>query len=158
MKSPPDSPSDTAAPTDGRRHGEGHQWRSAENPSEPQEFAYFFQRPVTIDAVQLHQNPSWPLRQVEVLVSPDGEKYTSLFGRDLPQKGEAGPNSAYTLDRGLGARAGFLKLRLISGYQDRHWGWGEIEVFGTGAVMLPDDDLYHVNTDITGLTPGTTYD
>jgi len=34
---------------------------------------------------------------------------------------------------------------------------GEIEVFGAGAVMLPDDDLYHVNTDITGLTPGTAY-
>ena len=62
------------------------------------------------------------------------------------------------MDRGLGTRAGFLKLRLISGYQDRYWGLGEIEIFGSGAVMLPDDDLYHVNTDVTGLTPGTTYD
>ena len=157
VKSPPDSSSDAATLTDGWRHGEGHQWRSAENPSEPQEFVYSFQRSVTIDAVQLHQNPSWPVRQVEVLVSPDGDEYTPLFRRELPQKGEAGPNSAYTLDRGLGARAGFLKLRLISGYQDRYWGLGEIEIFGSGAVMLPDDDLYHVNTDVTGLTPGTTY-
>ena len=148
--------SNAAALTDGWRHGEGHQWRSVQSPSEPPEFVYSFQRPVTIDAVQLHQNPLWPGREVEVLVSQDGEDYSSLFKRELPEKGGAGPNSAYTLDSRLGAPAKFLKLRMLSGYRDQHWGLGEIEVFEAGAVMLPDDDLYHVNTDITGLTPGTT--
>ena len=157
VQSPSDSSSDAAVLTDGWRHGEGHQWKSAQSPSEPQEFVYSFQRPVTIDSVQLHQNPLWPGREVEVLVSGDGEDYSSLFKQELPEKGEKGPNSAYTLDSRLGAPAKFLKLRILSGYRDRHWGLGEIEVFGAGAVMLPDDDLYRVNTDITGLTPGTTY-
>ena len=48
-------------------------------------------------------------------------------------------------------------MRLLSGYRDRRWGLGEIEVFGTGALMRPDDDLYYVNTDIPLLTSGTTY-
>ena len=90
VKSPSDSSTDNAALTDGWRHGEGHQWRSAQNPSGPQEFVYSFQRPVTIDAVQLHQNLLWPGREVEVLVSQDGEDYSSLFKQELPEKGEKG--------------------------------------------------------------------
>ena len=48
-------------------------------------------------------------------------------------------------------------MRVLSGYRPQHWGLGEVEVFGTGAVLLPDDDLYHVNTDVEGLAPATTY-
>ena len=32
-------------------------------------------------------------------------------------------------------------MRLTSGYKALHWGLGEIEVFGTGATLLPEDDL-----------------
>jgi phosphodiesterase/alkaline phosphatase D-like protein len=49
-----------------------------------------------------------------------------------------------------------MKVRVLSGYHSRHWGLGEIEVFGSGARMLPDDDLYHVNQDVWDLRPGAT--
>ena len=154
---PQDSADDPATLTDGWRHGSGRMWKSSPDPETPQEFVYAFERPVTIDAIQLHQNPEWPGREVEVLVSEDGETYTPILKRTLPRKGEPNANFAFTLDRSLAARAGHLKVRLLSGYDSRHWGLGEIEVFGAGALMRTDDDLYNVNTDIGQLTPGTTY-
>ena len=57
----------------------------------------------------------------------------------------------------MNAQASALKVRIISGYRAEHWGLGEVEVFGTGATLLPDDDVYHVNNDIADLTPGATY-
>jgi phosphodiesterase/alkaline phosphatase D-like protein len=50
-----------------------------------------------------------------------------------------------------------LKVLIKSGYNAQHWGLGEIEVFGSGADMLPDDDVYFVNTDLANLQPGTLY-
>ena len=154
---PQDSPDDPATLTDGWRHGSGRMWKSSPDPEAPQEFVYTFQRPVTIDAIQLHQNPEWPGKEVEILASEDGETYTTILSRSLPRKGDPNANFAFTLDQGLATRSGHLKVRLLSGYEARHWGLGEIEVFGSGAVMRPDDDLYNVNTDIGRLTPGTTY-
>ena len=154
---PADSADDPATLTDGWRHGSGRMWKSSADPEAPQEFVYAFDRPVTIDAVQLHQNPEWPGKEVEILVSEDGETYTSILKQTLPLEGDPNANFAFTLDKGLAARAGHLKARLLSGYEDRHWGLGEIEVYGSGAVVRTDDDLYNVNTDIEHLTPGTTY-
>jgi hypothetical protein len=118
---------------------------------------YAFKDPVTVRTVQLHQNPEWPARDVEVLVSADDRTYTPLVKRVLPQEGKPNANFAFTVDRNLSARAGYLKVRVTSGYKKEHWGLGEVEVFGTGASMLPDDDVYHVNTDITGLRAGEKY-
>lgn len=154
---PADSADDPATLTDGWRHGSGRMWKSSADPEAPQEFIYAFDRPATIDAVQLHQNPEWPGKEVEILVSEDGETYTSILKQTLPLEGDPNANFAFTLDKGLAARAGHLKARLLSGYEDRHWGLGEIEVYGSGAVVSTDDDLYNVNTDIAHLTPGTTY-
>jgi hypothetical protein len=131
-------------------------WRSDPSPASPLEFVYAFDRPVTIHTVQLHQNPDWPAKDVQVMVSADGRTYSSLVTRVLPERGEPNANFAFTIDTGLSAGARFLKLCLHSGYKSRYWGLGEIEAFGSGAVMLPDDDLYFVNADIHDLTPGTT--
>lgn len=154
---PQDSADDPATLTDGWRHGAGRMWKSRPDPEAPQEFTYAFERPVTIDAIQIHQNPEWPGKEVEILVSEEGETYTSILKQTLPQKGKPNANFAFTVDRGLAARAGHLKVRLLSGYDSRRWGMGEIEVFGAGAVMRTDDDLYNVNLDLEHLTPGTTY-
>jgi len=157
LKSAPKSPDDPSTLTDGWRHGPGRAWRSAENPSGPLEFLYAFQLPVTIRSVQLHQNPDWPARAVEVLASQDGASFATLLKRTMPEKGVPGANQAFTLDKGLSAKASFLKVRILSGYRTPHWGLGEIEAFGDGATMLTDDDLYCVNTDIQGLKSGVTY-
>ena len=68
--------------------------------------------------------------------SSDTRTSTSLAGH---------ANFAFTADRKLSARANYLKVQLMSGYKDQHWGLGEIEVFGTGATMLPEDDINYVN-------------
>jgi hypothetical protein len=146
---------DPATLTDGWRHGKGRTWRSAANPSAPLEFVWAFQDPVTIRAVQLHQDTEWPAKDVEVLVSTDDKDYTPLVKQVLPEKGVPNANFAFTLDTGLSAKARFLKVRITSGYRKEHWGLGEVEVFGSGAVMAPEDDVNCVNLDVTGLRPGT---
>ena len=153
---PRDSRADPATLTDGWRHGDERMWKTQENPSGPQEFTYSFESEVTVDTVQLHQNPKSPGKDVEVLVSADGNSYQSILKRSLPEKRARGPNFAFVVEQGLATRARYLKVRLSSGYQSRHWGLGEIEVFGRGATMIPDDDVYHVNTDLYSVRPGET--
>jgi len=148
---------DAARLTDGWRHGKDRTWRSAPNPSGPQEFVWSFARPATIKAVQLHQDPEWPAKEVEVLATEDGKEFKSLFKRVLPEKAVQGPNFAFVLERNLSVKARGLKVRVLSGYKERQWGLGEVEVFGTGAVMGTDDDVYYINTDIEGLKAGMTY-
>jgi hypothetical protein len=153
----PKSPEDPAKLTDGWRNGKGKTWHSAANPTEPQEFLYSFESPVTIHTVQIHQNPEWPAKDVEVLASMDGKTFASIAKAVVPEKDPRGPNFLFARVPKLSAQAKFLKVRILTGYKKEHWGLGEIEAFGTGAVMLPDDDLYYVNTDILNLKPGATY-
>ena len=126
MSWPRDSADDPATLTDGWRHGLGRTWRSAENPSGPLEFVYIFENPVVIHTVQLHQNPEWRAKNVEVLVSTDGQSYSPVFKATLPEKGNPNPNFAFAIDRELSAKARYLKVQLRSGYHTRHWGLGEI--------------------------------
>ncbi len=153
----PKSADDPATLTDGWRNGPGHTWRSAENPDGPLEFVYALSNPVTVRAVQLHQYPEWPARDVEVLVSDDDKSYTPLVAAQLPEKGQPNDNFAFALKTGLSAKANYLKVRVTSGYKKTHWGLGEIEVFGSGATMLPEDDVNFVNRDIKALKAGMTY-
>ena len=153
---PGDSEQDPTKLIDGWCHGKGRMWHSVENPAEPQEFTFSFESTVTIDTVQIHQNPEWPGRDVEVLVSEDGSAYHSILTQLLPETGSPNANFAFAVNHGLAAGANHLKVRLTSGYQSRHWGLGEIEVFGSGATLRPDDDLYHVNADVYGLEASVT--
>lgn len=157
LSSPADAPDNAATLTDGWRNGAGRMWRSAANPSEPLEFTYSFAKPVTIEAIHIHQHADWPSREVEVLVSDEGESWKPLLKKELPENSPAGPNFAFLLERGLSAAAHQVRVRILSGYKPEHWGLGEIEIFGTGAVMQTDNDWYYVNQDITGLKPGETY-
>jgi hypothetical protein len=153
----PEGPSDPATLTDGWRHGPGRAWRSGAEPAGPLELVYAFDKPVTIRAVQIHQDPEWPAREVTALSSADGETYVPLAAWTLPERGTPNDNFAFVLAKDLDAAATHLKVRIESGYRAEHWGLGEIEVFGEGAVMLPDDDLYHVTADLEGLEPGQAY-
>ena len=95
--------------------------------------------------MQLHNNSEWPAKEVEVLVSDDCKTFTPLVKKVLPEKGVPNQNFAFTLDTGLSAKARFLKVRILSGYKKEQWGLGEIEVFGKGAVVTPEDEANHVN-------------
>ncbi len=157
LESAPSGGDPPARLTDGWRHGKERAWRSAANPTGPLEFLYRFAKPVTINVVQLHQNPEWPAKEVAVLTSSDGKEFKPLVTKVLPEKHVNGRNWLFTVDRDLAAPANWLKVVVKSGYKALHWGLGESEVFGTGADMLPDDDLYFVNTDLAGLEKGTSY-
>lgn len=157
LSAPAEAPVDADTLHDGWRHGEGKAWHSAANPQAPQEFTYEFDTPVTIQSVQIHQHPQWPSKDVEVLVSKDGQTWQSLVKKPIPKDSPAGANYAFLLQRGLKAEARQAKIRILSGYQPEHWGLGEIEIFGTGAVMQTDHDWYHVNLDITDLKAGQPY-
>jgi hypothetical protein len=157
LLSAPAGGDDAARLTDGWRHGKDRSWRSAANPSSPQDFVWSFAKLVTINAVQIHQHPDWPAKDVEILTTEDGKEFKPLVKQTLPEKNERGPNFSFGLTRNLSARARGLKVRVLSGYRKEHWGVGEVEAFGSGAVMVTDDDDYYVNTDIDGLKAGTTY-
>jgi hypothetical protein len=148
---------DPAALTDGRRHGEGHMWQSAPNPQEPLSIIYDFATPITLEKIQLHNNPDFPSQDVEILSSLDGISWTTIASGTLPEVAPLSPNFNYLLVKDLNVSARHIQVRILSGYRAEAWGLGEIEVFGSGAVMRTDDDWYGVSEDITGLTPGQTY-
>ena len=157
--------------TDGWRFGAGHTWQSAAFPTAPVELVYTFADPVTIQRIQIHNDPDRPSSDVEVLVSTDGTTWDTIAAGTLPERSPDGPNFAYLLWKGpgteptdpnapptgLAARATQLKVRILGGYRADAWGLGEVEVFGTGARLGTDDDWYRVNDDITGLAGGATY-
>jgi hypothetical protein len=91
------------------------------------------------------------------LISSDGKSYKKLISKSLPNESIRGPNWAFTLDKNLDVPAGWLKLVIKSGYKQDYWGLGEVEVFGHGAEMLPDEDVYFVNQDIADLELGKLY-
>jgi hypothetical protein len=153
---PEGSADQPAALTDGWRHGPGRSWKSAPHPQVPLDFVYEFGHPVTVEIVQLHQHPAAPSREVEVLVSTDGTQWNPLVRGELPESHPHGPNYCFLLKKNLSAPARWAKIRILSGYRAEHWGLGEIELFGSGAVQTPDDDWFHVNADLTELEPGST--
>ena len=133
VKAPESPGEDPARLTDGWRNGKGHVWRSAENPKAPLEFVYSFATPVTIEAVEVHQNPEWPAKDVEVSVSSDGKNYAPLAGLVLPERSDKGANFLFAIKVGISAPARFVKLAVRSGYRQERWGVGEIEVFDPSA-------------------------
>jgi len=153
---PPGSSDDSSCLTDGWRHGEGKTWKSAANPTVPQEFVFEFAAPVTIDKVQLHQHPTAPSREIEVLTSRDGKQWAPLVRGEIPESHPHGFNYCFLLKKKLHAQATHAKIRIISGYKADHWGLGEIEFFGSGAAYTPDDDWFHVNLDLIDRKPGET--
>jgi len=74
-----------------------------------------------------------------------------LVSGEIPETHPAGANYAFLLKKKLSANAKQVKVRILSGYKPQHWGLGEIELFGSGANYLPDDDWFHVNVDLLNL-------
>lgn len=143
--------------TDGWRHGPERMWRSGANPAEPQEFVYRLAPGARVETIMVHQNTEWPAKEVEVLASADGSTWTPLLRRTLEGEVPLGPNFNFARERVPAQAAGWVKVRILSGYQPEHWGLGEVEVIGSGVAWATDDDWYNVNADIAGLQPGTTY-
>lgn len=157
VSSPVGAPDDPALLTDGWRHGPGRSWRSAFAPSSPVELTYELAAPVTIDRVQIHQHAEWPSKDVEVAVSKDGSAWRNVAAVAMPLAPKEGQNFAFALEHPVGAEAvRYVKVRIMSGFRPQHWGLGEIEAFGSGAVMQTDDEWYAVNQDVSGVKPGQT--
>lgn len=157
IASPSGSPDKPEMLTDGWRFGDGRAWRSGESPQAPLEFTYELANPVTVRTIQIHQHPEFPSREIEVLLSSDGSSWRSVAKGEMPESAPGGPNFAYFWAGDLKESARFAKVVVSSGYRAQRWGLGEIEMFGSGAVMATDDDWYSVNQDILGLAAGKTY-
>lgn len=156
VASPKGAPDDAGTLTDGWRFGNRKMWRSAASPKEPQVFEWTFERPVSIEKVQIHQNVEFPAKSVEVILAGDGVAMMTTR-ITLPAEWPQGPNFAFAQAALKQADVRSLKLVITEGYKPDAWGLGEVEVFGSGATMQPEDEPNHVNTDITGLEPGKTY-
>lgn len=144
---PHTSTDDPATLIDGWRNGAGRMWHSKGNREKPAEFIYIFKDPVEINTIQIHQNPDYPTKDVEVYVSEDGRSYDLAVQGVIPQKEQGYENFAFLIKRGLVLHAKYLKVKLVSGYRKEGVGLGEIEVFGSGTKMLPDAEMYYVNSD-----------
>jgi hypothetical protein len=155
--------------TDGWRNGAGRQWRSAATPKGPVEFEYALAQPITLRTLNVHNATEYPSERVQVEVSDDGgTTWTLVATGRLPDTHPFGPNylflhaDAWELDSdGVAAWVPLhdtpidrLRVRILSGYQDEHWGLGEIEAFGEGALEETDDDWYDLTQDIL-TEPGT---
>ena len=89
-------------------------------------------------------------------MSNDGASWQPLISGEIPKTHPAGANYVFLLKKDLSANARLAKVRILSGYERQHWGLGEIELFGSGADYLPDDNWFHVNVDLLDLKPGET--
>lgn len=157
LRFPAEAPDDVANLTDGYRHGEGHAWRSPPFPRDPVEIVYELERPVTVNAIQVHQHLTWPSKDVAVSLSLDGVTFTDAATFALPARDALGDNYSFGLTRNLSQLARFVRISVRSGYRAEAWGLGEVEVFGSGAEERTDDDWYGVSVDLPMLEVGSVY-
>jgi hypothetical protein len=135
--------------TDGWRNGTGREWRSAVNPSSPQDFVFSFATPVVVSRVQIHNAVASPSRAFEVALSTNGTVWTTVATGELPQTSVHGQNFMFTVaDTFSSASWSYMRVRITSGWQADRWALGEIEAFGTGASEQTENDWYDVNQDL----------
>lgn len=139
---------------DGYRHGEGRTWKSAPSPTNPVEIVYELAPDVTVERVQIHQHEVWPSDEVDVSLSNDGRSWAPLAQGRLPRSSPGGPNFTHWAATGLGGRGRYLRVAIRSGFRKEHWGLGEIEVFGSGATFVTEDDWATISRDALELAPG----
>lgn len=147
--------------TDGWRDGAGKTWKSKPNPSAPQEFVWEFAKPVTIETVQVHQNLEWPAKTIEIFVLPPDASgsdkgaggFRPLKTLELPETSPHGANYAYASAKVDKVEAKAIRFSVTAGYKPEAWGLGEIEVFGGGARMLPEEERQPMTLDLTDLPP-----
>jgi hypothetical protein len=161
---PPGTPDEEQAKlTDGWRNGAGHAWKSDPNPSKPQDFVWSFKKPVTIEALQISQNVEWPSKTVEVSIMPadaarpfnkGGSNFRKLKTLELPESSPHGANYAYAVAKTEKVEATAIRFSVTAGYKAEAWGLGEVEVFGTDAQMMPENEPTPVTLDLSELEPG----
>lgn len=135
---------------DGRNQGDNHIWRSQTNPTTPQEFVYVLDEPVSVTAISIHQDLTWPSKHIEIFGSSDDVTYRLLAILTLSAHEPLQIVSAFDTVR-------YVKVRIASGYRKELWGLGEVEVFGVGAKMRPTDEEHAVSAHLDDLAPGQTY-
>ncbi|MCC7419676.1 MAG: discoidin domain-containing protein [Planctomycetaceae bacterium] len=140
--------------TDGWRHGVDHVWKSSANPSAPQAFTWKFDSPVSIEGIQVHQSHEKPSKTVVVAVSQDGTVWTPLKTLEIPESSPHGFNYAYAYAKTAPTKAAFVRFSVTAGCKSDAWSLGEVEVFGTGERMVPEDEPQPVTLDLSDLEPG----
>lgn len=155
------APADSAQPadrlTDGWRHGDGREWRSAAAPRESQVFVWRFPQAVDLRALQVHQARRFPAREVAASVSADGQVWSPLGRFVLPRESAVSPNHAYHLEDLAVEGVTHFKLEVLSGYEEAAWALGEVELFGRGLPLATGREETALNADLESLAPGERY-
>ena len=170
---PADGTADPAHLTAGAIGIDNECWHSGVDPATPQEFTWKFTQEASLESVRLFQHPRWPAKEIEVLASDDGDRFTVIWSAELQSDPvEAAANyrcpvdgdlkrfdrpftlaSITILDAPVNCR--FLKLRILSGHRSEHWGLDAIEAFGEGPPPLPEIEPCSFSEELSGMDPGT---
>jgi hypothetical protein len=160
---------DEATLTDGWRHGAGREWHSQAFPAEPLVFVYALATPCVPYSLTVHNAVQYPSREIEVDVSDDGgQTWFPVLAGELEDSHPLGPNYNFLNERRWELVDGDavwaplhpvaidrVRIRVLSGHQEEAWGLGEIEVFGTGAVVGTEDAWYDLSQDVLVPEPGS---
>ena len=154
---PRDSFVDPARLSGGCKGDPAEYWFSAPEPEAPQEFAWELADEARLRRISVYQNTLTPARDVEILVSTDGDAFEPAWRTTLDD-GRHGDTTSVcaSVDLGVPVGARFVKLRILSGHDSDFWGLDGIEVFGDGPAPRPETDPCHLAEEIEALTPGTT--
>lgn len=157
---PANTSADPFALTDGVRTLQKNVWTSNANPDRPQAFVYSLAKERSITCILIHQNGYYPSRTVLVSGSQDGHAFYKIDSLTLPEPFHPEDNRALsfsTYDVNT-VRAKFLKFEIVDGYQNSHWGLGEIEVYSDSVIIHdPGDEYAGFNVDVVGLKIGQPY-
>ena len=161
---PADGTADPAHLTAGAIGIDNECWHSGADPETPQEFAWKFTQEASLESVRLFQHPRWPAKEIEVLASDDGDRFTVIWSAELQSDPvEIAATRADSKIRNLASitildapvNCRFLKLRILSGHRSEHWGLDAIEAFGEGPPPLPEIEPCSFSEELSGMDPGT---
>lgn len=155
----------TSRLTDGWRNGTDREWESAPEPTAPRKFLFRLDRPVALRSIVIHNSQRFPSKDVQARVSTDGTTFVDLGVRELPEPGAHGPNHLFTHFQSIdengvelllsSAAVRFVEVTVLSGRLSSRWALGEIEAFGEGALVTPENAWDDVNRDV--VVPAGTY-
>ena len=129
--SPAHSPCDASAVTNGLSGSFDTCWRSGPAPREPQVFVWALANPVRVDEIRLFQDPLFPSRHVEIAGSTDGEAFFAIADGTLDAPDLAagvGPECRILAVPDTAGPVGYVRLSILTGYDDACWGLDLIEV------------------------------
>ncbi len=168
LTSEPDNPTtDPKLLTDGTIRIPDHFWFADPGRADECTLTWTLRETAEIECFKIHQNPIAPAREIEIMLSGDGNTFETACRcvlddvpidvagwADAAAKGEgSGLCRIVLLETAIAAR--FIRLRILSSYHEGRVGLDAVEVFGAGVPPMPDGDRFTCSALATGLSSTT---